>query len=86
MQIQLNMPYKEFIDIFHESMRYITSSERDSYYNVLRGLMEKRAFLDVVEAYIQRTFIETHRLPIEDQPALVRKLTGRCSSCISYRT
>ena len=74
MQIQLNMKYEHFIEIFIEAMRYITSSEKDSYYNVLRGQMEKETFMDVVEAYIQRTFIETNRLPIEDEPALLKKM------------
>lgn len=74
MQIQLNMQYEPFIDIFKESMRYVTSSEKDSYYNVLRGQMEKDAFMDVVEAYIQRTHIDTNRLPIEDEPALLKKI------------
>lgn len=74
MQIQLNMKYEHFVEIFIEAMRYITSSEKDSYYNVLRGQMEKETFMDVVEAYIQRTFIETNRLPIEDEPALLKKM------------
>lgn len=74
MQIQLNTPYKNFIAIFTEAMRYVTSSEKDSYYNVLRGLMEKQDFIDVVDAYVERTFIDTHRLPIEDRPALLKKM------------
>ena len=74
MQIQLNMKYEHFIEVFIEAMRYITSSEKDSYYNVLRGQMEKEVFMDVVEAYIQRTFIDTNRLPIEDEPALLKKM------------
>ena len=74
MQIQINIGYRQFIDIFNEAMNYITMSERDSYYNVLRGQMEKNTFFDVVKAYIQRTFVATNRLPKEDVPALVKKI------------
>lgn len=74
MQITLKMAYEDFIKIFNGCMDYITTSERDSYYNVLRGIMGKDTFQDVVEAYIQRTYIETNRLPIEDKPALMKKI------------
>lgn len=74
MQIQLNTSYEEFISIFDDCMSYITTSEKDSYYSVLRGQMEKKAFFDVVEAYVQRTFIETSKLPMEDEPALIKKI------------
>lgn len=74
MQIQINIDYKHFIKVFNEAMNYITMSERDSYYNVLRDQMEKTAFFDVVNAYIQRTFVATNRLPMEDVPALIKKI------------
>lgn len=74
MQIQLNTGYREFIEVFNESMTYITTTEKDSYYNVLRDQGEKKDFFDVVKAYIQRTFIATGRLPIEDVPALIKKI------------
>lgn len=74
MQIQLNASYKEFINVFKECMDYITSTEKDTYYNVLRGQNEKKDFFDVIEAYIQRTFIDTERLPREDVTALLKKI------------
>ena len=74
MQIQINTDYENFINVFGEAMSYITRSEKDSYYSVLRGQMEKEAFMDVVRAYIRRTFVTTKRLPIEDTPALIRKI------------
>ena len=73
-QIQLNSGYDDFIRVFTECMKYLTSSEKDSYYNVLRGFTDKRTFFDVVEAYVQRTFIDTHRLPMEDVPQLLAKV------------
>ena len=73
-QIQLNSSYDEFMQVFTECMQYLTSSEKDSYYNVLRGLSDKKSFFDVVEAYVQRTFIDTHRLPMEDEPQLLDKI------------
>jgi len=74
MQIQLNENYDDFIAIFNECMDYITSTEKDTYYNVLKGQTEKRDFFDVVEAYVQRAFIATRRLPREDLPALMGKI------------
>ena len=74
MQIQLNESYDDFIAIFNECMDYITSTEKDTYYNVLKGQTEKRDFFDVVEAYVQRAFIATRRLPREDLPALMGKI------------
>ena len=74
MQVQLNTTYGTFIDVFNECMNYVTTSEKDSYYNVLREQMEKKAFFDVIEAFVQRTFVQTHILPMEDIPALMKKL------------
>lgn len=74
MQIQLNTNYERFIHVFNDCMNYVTTSEKDSYYNVLREQMEKKAFFDVVEAYIQRTFVKTSVLPVEDVPALLKKI------------
>ena len=74
MQIQLITSYENFIKVFNDCMNYITTSEKDSYYNVLRGQMEKKDFFDVVEAYIQRSFVKTHKLPMEDIPALLKKI------------
>ena len=74
MQITLKMAYDDFIKVFNGCMDYITSSERDSYYNVLRGIMEKKAFYDIIETYIQRTYIDTGKLPIEDKPSLIKKI------------
>ena len=59
MQIQLNESYDDFIAVFNECMDYITSTEKDTYYNVLKGQTEKKDFFDVVEAYVQRAFIAT---------------------------
>lgn len=74
MQIQLNESYDDFIAVFNECMDYITSTEKDTYYNVLKGQTEKKDFFDVVEAYVQRAFIATRRLPREDLPALMGKI------------
>ena len=74
MMIQLNTDYKTFIDVFNSCMDYVTTSEKDSYYNVLREQMEKKDFFDVIEAYVQRTFVKTGKLPMEDIPALLKKM------------
>ena len=67
--------YDEFVSIFQETMRYITSVEKDSYYNVLSGDAKEKDFMDVVETYVKRVFIhERQDLPIEDVPALLKKV------------
>lgn len=74
MQIQLNTDYKTFIRVFNECMTYITTTERDSYYSVLRGQSKKKDFFDVIEDYVKRTFVDSGRLPNEDVPALMKKV------------
>lgn len=74
MQIRTKASYNDFIAIFSKCMSYITSTEKDSYYNVLRGQMEKKAFYEIIEDYIARTFIRTNRLPLEDEAALMQKI------------
>ncbi len=74
MQISTILEYRDFIRIFEQCMSYITGVERDLYYNVMRGKVEKSDFFTVVDAYIEKNFIETHELPIEDLPAMKNKL------------
>lgn len=74
MQIQLNTDYDNFISIFKDCMMYVTTTEKDSYYNVLRRQLKKKDFFDVVESYIKRTFVDQCRFPIEDVPALIQKI------------
>ena len=74
MQVQLVTSYDNFISVFDRAMTYVTTTEKDSYYNVLRGQMKKEAFFDVIEAYLNKTFVETRQFPIEDLPALKGKL------------
>ena len=74
MQIQLNTDHETFITVFNESMTYVTTTEKDSYYSVLRDQMTKKDFFDVIEDYVQRTFVKTGRLPLEDVPALLKKV------------
>lgn len=74
MEIQLKMNYDDFIDIFQQSMRYITSSERDAYYSTLRNEKKKSNFFIPIKSYLQRTFIDPGLLPMEDEPALIAKI------------
>lgn len=74
MQISTVLPYDEFISIFRECMRYITSVERDFYYDVVREKSSKDEFNNVIEAYIDRHFIETKQMQKEDLPSLMAKL------------
>lgn len=74
MEIKTICDYDTFITIFQEAMKYITEAEKTSYYGVLKGQKDKRSFIELLEAYIQRTFVDTARLLKEDVPALMQKL------------
>lgn len=70
------LPYDEFINIFQEAMKYISSVEMDSYYNVLRGKENQTTFMNnIVKDYVVRTFVkERHVLSYEDLPKLLEKM------------
>lgn len=74
MQISTMLPYDRFIQIFQSCMRYITTVERDCYYNALLDKIPMSNFTDVLEAYINRTFISSGKMTPEDLPALLKKL------------
>lgn len=74
MQISTVLPYVDFIKIFRECMRYITSVERDFYYDVIREKASKEEFINVIEAYIEKHYIDTKGMKIEDMPSLMEKI------------
>jgi len=74
MQISTILPYEKFIKIFKECMSYVTTVEKSSYYDVIRGDLEKSEFMNVISDYIERTYIALKVMPIEDVPALLQKL------------
>lgn len=74
MQISTVLPYVDFIKIFRECMRYITSVERDFYYDVIREKASKEEFINVIEAYIEKHYIDTKGMKIEDMPSLMGKI------------
>ena len=55
-------------------MRYITSVERDFYYDVIREKASKEEFINVIEAYIEKHYIDTKGMKIEDMPSLMEKI------------
>lgn len=74
MQVETNIGAESFLKIFEEAMTYITTNERDEYYGVLRGQTDKKSFYNIVDAYINKNFIQTQILPLEDKPELIRKI------------
>ena len=74
MQLHLHAAFSDFMQVFNGCMNYITTTEKDAYYNVLRGQMEKTVFYDIIESFIKRTYIETHIFPMEDMTALLGKI------------
>lgn len=66
--------YETFNDIFVQTMQYITSVEKESYYAVIRGEKKKKEFDIIVEAYIYDTFLDKGLLPKEDEKVLLEKL------------
>lgn len=73
-QIKLNMAYDDFIEIFENCMRYISETEKDNYYAVLRGQATKESFKDAIESYVERNYIRKNRMPDEDKAALMNKI------------
>ena len=74
MQAQTILPYDKFIQIFNRCMQYITSVEKDSYYNVIREKVPKETFYNTIDAYIEKDYINTGLLPGEDFHVLKDKL------------
>jgi len=74
MQLSTILSYKEFISIFQSCMSYIATVEKDTYYSVIRGAKKKEEFDYVMESYINKNFIDTKLLPLEDLPSLKKKL------------
>ena len=73
-QAPTRLPYEQFIEVFQQCMRYITSVERDFYYDVIREKQSKESFFNVIESYVMKTFVTPQKMPIEDWPILRAKL------------
>ncbi len=74
MQTATILSYEQFIRIFQQCMSYVSGIEKDTYYAVVRGTISRDKFDAVMEDYIDRNFVAKHLLPLEDKPALLRKL------------
>ena len=74
MQVATILGYRDFIKVFNTVMSYITTVEKDSYYGVIKGQKKMSEFRNVVENYIDKNYVDTKRLPMEDKPALLEKL------------
>lgn len=74
METKTILPYDKFISIFNSCMQYITSVEKDSYYGVIRGTTPKESFYNTIDAYIEKDYINTGLLPLEDLFSLKEKL------------
>lgn len=67
--------YEVFTSIFTEAMIYVTTIERDSYYNVLRKTEKEETFMGIVYNYLVNTFVlDRKTLPPEDVPVLMEKM------------
>lgn len=67
-------PYDEFTRIFEQSMKYLTSVEKNTYIEVIDGRVKKTAFDATADRYIDKNFIQTGRLPVEDTAMLKKCL------------
>ncbi len=66
--------YDDFMTVFRQCMDYAFGVERDTYFNVLRGYSQLSEFNDVMDAYIDRTFLQPGILAREDLKSLNDKL------------
>ena len=73
-QLSTILPYEKFISIFNRCMQYISTIEQDTYYSVIHDEKKRPEFDVIVNGYIQKTFLDTKELPLEDLPALQKKL------------
>lgn len=73
-QLSIRSSYEDFIRIFQQCMQFITSVERDFYYDVIRERQSKESFFNVVESHVRKTYVHSQLMPIEDWPALKAKL------------
>lgn len=73
-QISTILKYEDFISIFRNCMRYVTTVERDYYYDVIKEKTPKKEFLNVIEAYIENNYINQQKMTVEDVPPLIKKI------------
>lgn len=74
MQAQTILSYDKYIEIFNTCMKYITSVEKNTYYNVIKDKTDKESFYNTIDAYIEKNFIAPGILPNEDFHVLKEKL------------
>ena len=68
------MPYEDFRKVFTRVMKYVTGTEMNTYRSVLSGRTSKENFDGLISAYVQRTFIDTNIMPMEDRSILLKKV------------
>lgn len=73
-QMKLIASYEDFIGVFQACMRYVNTIEKDSYEAVLRGQEMQNLFLDRIETFIYKNFVEKGLFRREDVHALMGKL------------
>lgn len=66
--------YEDYISVFQQCMRYVTSVEYDGYYSVIQGKRDKFDFMNMLESHIERKHIDTGLLKIEDKSLILNKL------------
>ena len=66
--------YSDFVSVFQQCMRFVTSVEQDGYYSVIQGKRDKSDFMNMLEAHIEKKFIDTGSLKIEDKNIMLGKL------------
>ena len=73
-QLSTILSYEKFISIFNRCMQYVSTIEQDTYYSVIHDPKKRPEFDVIVSNYIQKNYIDTKELPLEDLPALQKKM------------
>ena len=68
--------YEDFIEVFHEILKYVNGTEYYSYVNVMVGEKSEEEFLGFLKDYLMSNYVETGRFYEEDVPAMMDKLNN----------
>lgn len=74
MKIKTIMPYEEFNAIFQEILTYVSGVEYYHYIVVMQGEETERSFMDFLETHIRTTYIDKHKMAVEDLETMKKKL------------
>ena len=74
--IDVRTPYKKFMEIFRECIRYLRGVEKNRSIEVLKGTVGRKEFEAVVDEYLKNTFVRPGILPLEDTFEMKKRINN----------